>query len=96
MNIKPLGNRVLIRPEMNEKKLSSGLIIPDTADTVMYRAEVLEVGEGEYNQKGVFVPTRVKPGDKIIFVQGSGQEIELNRERLRVIREIDVIGIITE
>ena len=96
MEFKPLGSRVLIKPEMNEKHLASGLIIPDTADTVMYRAEVLAVGEGDYNKKGEFVKTRVKPGDKIIFVQGTGQEIELNRERLRVIREMDVIGIIIE
>ncbi len=96
MKIKPVRSNVLIQPEQNEKKLASGLIIPDTADTVMYRGTVIEAGEGDYTVKGDFVPMRVKPGDKIIFVQGAGQEVEIDRVMYRMIREIDIIGIIHE
>ena len=80
MNIKPLADRVLVRPAEAEQKTASGIIIPDTAKEKPQRGEVLEM--------------TVKVGDQVLYGKYSGTEIEIDGEKLMIMKESDIYAII--
>ena len=95
MGFRPLHDRVLIRREEAEEKTSGGIIIPDTAKEKPMEGEVVAVGPGARNEAGQLVPLDVKAGDKILFGKWSGTEVKLNGEELLIMKESDIMGIIT-
>lgn len=95
-NIKPLGDKVLIKPlsedEMH-KKSPSGIIIPDTVDREKAdRGKVVAVGDGKRNEKGDAVPLRVKAGDKVLFQWGD--KVEIEDEEYYIVGESNVLAIL--
>lgn len=93
MNIKPLGDRVVVKvAEVAEQKTKSGLIVPDTAKEKPQEAEVIAVGPGSLNEKGERVPPDVAVGDKIIFAKYGGMEIKLEGETLLILAERDILA----
>ncbi len=93
MNIKPLGDRVVVKvAEVAEQKTKSGLIVPDTAKEKPQEAEVIAVGPGSLNDKGERVPMDVAVGDKIIFAKYGGMEIKLEGETLLILAERDILA----
>ncbi|MEQ8236480.1 MAG: co-chaperone GroES [Syntrophomonadaceae bacterium] len=93
MNIKPLGDRVVVKvAEVAEQKTKSGLIVPDTAKEKPQEAEVIAVGPGSLNDKGERVPLDVAVGDKIIFAKYGGMEIKLEGETLLILAERDILA----
>ncbi len=89
LNIKPLADRVLVRPAEAEEKTSSGIIIPDTAKEKPMEGEVIAVGQGKKDE-----PLTVKKGDKVLYGKYSGTEITYEGEKYLIMRESDIYAII--
>ena len=96
MKIKPLGDRVLVKRIKEEDKTKGGIIIPDTAKEKPQEGKVVAVGRGKVAEDGKLIPPEVRDGDKILFGKYSGSEIKLDGEEHIVLREDDILGIITE
>ena len=95
-NIKPLHDRVIIRRiEDSTDKTAGGLFIPDTAKEKPQEGEVIAVGEGKYKEDGTRQTLDVKAGDRVLFGKYSGSEIKLDGEELIIMREDEILGIIS-
>ena len=95
MNFKPLHDRVLVRRVESDQKTAGGIIIPDTAQEKPMEGEVFETGSGARDEVGKLVPLDVKKGDKILFGKWSGTEVKMNGEDYLIMKESDIMGIIT-
>ncbi len=93
---RPLHDRVLIKRILGEEKTSGGIIIPDSAKEKPQEGEVIAVGNGKIMEEGKRIALEVKTGDKILFGKYSGNDIKLDGEEYVIIREEDVLGIITK
>lgn len=89
MNIKPLADRVLIRPATVDEKSIGGIIIPDTAKEKPLKGEVLAVGNGTKDEDMV-----VKKGDIVLYGKYAGTELELEGEKFLIMRQSDILAII--
>lgn len=89
VNIKPLSDRVLIKPDTAESKTISGIIIPDTAKEKPQQGMVVAVGNGKKNE-----PITVKTGDKVLYGKYSGTELKHEGEDYMIMRESDIVAII--
>ena len=95
MNFKPLHDRVLVRRVESDQKTAGGIIIPDTAQEKPMEGEVLEIGSGARDEIGKLIPLDVKKGDKILFGKWSGTEVKMNGADYLIMKESDIMGIIT-
>ena len=95
MRFKPLHDRVVIKRVEEETRTKGGIIIPDTAKEKPMQGEVVAVGPGARNEAGEIVPLDLKPGDRILFGKWSGTEVKLDGEDLLIMKESDILGIIT-
>lgn len=97
MKVRPLHDRVLVRPfEEEEEKSKGGIIIPDTAKEKPQKGEVKAVGEGRILDSGQKVSMCVNVGDKVIFGKYAGTEVNIDGEKYLVMREDDIYAIIEE
>lgn len=96
MQITPLGDRILVKPLEAEEKTKGGIILPDTAKEKPQEGKVVAVGKGKVLEDGKIQPLEVKPGDKILYGKYSGTEIKLEDEEHLIIKEEDVLAIITD
>jgi chaperonin GroES len=96
MKFRPLQDRVLVRRLEQEEKTRGGIIIPDTAKEKPMEGEVVAVGPGARSEDGKVHPLDVKAGDRILFGKWSGTEIKIDGEELLIMKESDIMGIITE
>lgn len=94
MNIRPLGDKIVVKRLELEEKLKSGLIVPDTAKEKPQEGEVVAVGKGKMNDKGNIIPMEIKVGDRILFGKYSGNEVKIDGEEYLIMDQNDVIGII--
>jgi len=95
MNFRPLHDRVVVRRLDAEEKTAGGIIIPDTAKEKPMEGEVIAVGPGARNEQGQLVTLDVKAGDRILFGKWSGTEVKIDGEDLLIMKESDIMGIIT-
>ena len=96
MAFKPLHDRVLVRRIESEEKTAGGLIIPDSAKEKPSEGEIVAIGEGARKDSGELIPMAVSPGDRILFGKWSGTEVKVNGEDLLIMKESDILGIITD
>lgn len=89
MNIKPLADRVLVKPSAAEEKTVSGIIIPDSAKEKPLKGEVIAVGNGTKDEEMI-----LKAGDCVLYGKYAGTEIELEGEKYLIMRQSDVLAII--
>jgi chaperonin GroES len=89
MSIKPLADRVLVKPAAAEEKTIGGIIIPDSAKEKPLKGEVIAVGNGTKDEEMV-----LKTGDKVLYGKYAGTEIELDGEQFLIMRQSDVLAII--
>lgn len=94
MAFRPLHDRVLVRRIEDDEKVGS-IIIPDTAKEKPQRGEVIAVGTGARGENNEIIPLDVKKGDKILFGKWSGSEVRINNEELLIMKESDILGIIS-
>lgn len=92
--LKPLGNRVLVRRLAAEEKLKGGIILPDSAKKKQEQAEVIALGSGKKDKNGQLIPMPVKVGDIILMEKYSGQEVTLNDNEYVILRADDIIAIV--
>ena len=98
LSLKPLGDRVVVQPaeKGGEKKLASGIIIPETVDKEkLLKGEIVAVGPGRRNDDGKHIPIEVKPGDTVFFKKPWDEPIKLDSIEYYVLSESDIIGILT-
>jgi chaperonin GroES len=92
-SIKPLGDRVVVKPQPAEEKTASGLFIPDTAKEKPQKGTIIAVGPGR-TENGTKIDMTVKAGDVVLYGKYSGTEIELDSDDLLIMRETDILGIV--
>ena len=93
VKIKPLADRLVVKPIEREEKTKSGLILPDTAKEKPQEGEVMAVGPGKMSDEGNRIAMEVKVGDLVIYAKYGGTEIKLDGEELMILRESDVLAI---
>lgn len=91
--LKPMGDRIVIKPLPQEEKTASGLYLPDNAQEKPMRGEVLAVGPGKVSDDGKTVKMEVQVGDKVLYGKYSGTEIKHDGEDLVIMQEREVLGI---
>ena len=94
MNIKPLSDRVVVKPQAAEEKTASGIILPDTAKEKPQEGKVVAVGNGKVAEDGKKTPLDVKKGDKVLFSKYSGSEVKLDGEDHLIMREDDILAVL--
>lgn len=93
MSLRPLGDRLLVKPTPAEKETKSGIIIPGTAQEKPQKGTILDVGQGRLNTAtGQYEPFAVQPGDEVLYSRYGGTEIESDGEDLLLLRETDVLA----
>ena len=90
--IKPLADRIVVKPAEAEQKTSSGLFIPDNAKEKPMQGKVVAVGPGRKTENGETVATEVKVGDVVIYGKYSGTEISVEGENYLIIKESDIFA----
>jgi len=95
MNIRPLGDRVIVKALAEDEVTASGIVLPDTIDKEKpEQGEVIAVGPGKRLDSGEIAPMSIKVGDKVVFRKYSADEIKVNNEEVLVVNESDIVGII--
>jgi chaperonin GroES len=95
MAFRPLHDRVLVRRIEADQKTAGGIIIPDSAQEKPSEGEVISVGAGSRAEDGTVTPCDVKAGDRVLFGKWSGTEVKLDGEDLLIMKESDIMGIIS-
>ena len=96
MKIRPLQDRVLIKRVPEEEKTKGGIIIPDTAKEKPVEGEVVAAGPGRVQKDGSVRPLEVKKGDRILFGKYSGTDVKLDGQEHLILREDDILAVITK
>ena len=94
MKLKPLADRVVIKPEPAEEKTKGGIILPDTAKEKPVIGEVVAVGPGKIADDGKKITMEVKVGDKVLYGKYSGTEVTVEGEEYLIMREADIFAIV--
>jgi chaperonin GroES len=95
-SIRPLQDRVIVKRVKEEEKTKGGIIIPDTAKEKPIEGEVIAVGNGKVNDDGKVRPLDVKVGDTVLFGKYSGTEVKIDGEDRLILREDDILGVVTK
>ncbi len=94
MQLKPLADRVVVKPIEAAELKKGGIIIPDTAKEKPMEGEIMEVGTGRKTDDGKILPMEVNKGDRILYGKYSGTEVEVDGDELLIMRESDIFAII--
>jgi chaperonin GroES len=94
MQIKPLADRVVVKPIEEAETIRGGIIIPDTVKEKPMQGEVIEVGPGRVNEDGKKTPMEVKKGDRVLYGKYSGTEVSISGAEYLIMRESDIFAII--
>lgn len=94
MKVRPLEDRVLIKPLEAEEKTSGGILLPDTAKEKQQRGKVIAVGEGKLLDSGERAPVSVKEGDVVVFGKYAGTEIKIDGEEHQIMRESEILAVL--
>ena len=95
MKVRPLHDRVLIKRVEEQETVRGGIIIPDSAKEKPQEGEVVAAGTGKRLENGTVTPLEVKAGDRVLFGKYSGTEIKLDGEELLILREDEILGILS-
>ncbi|MBU1660218.1 MAG: co-chaperone GroES [Chloroflexi bacterium] len=93
-SLKPLGDRVVVKPIEQDDITAGGIMLPDTAKEKPQKGEILAVGPGARNDAGERVEMDVKVGDTVMYAKYGGTEIKLDGEKVLVLRESDILAIV--
>lgn len=94
MNIKPLGERVLVEPLKAEEVNKGGIIIPDSAKEKPMEGKVIAVGTGKVDKDGNVLPFNVKKGDVVLMPKYGGTEVKIDDKEYQILREEDILAVI--
>ena len=94
MNLKPLADRVVVRPSVAEERTKGGIIVPDTAKEKPVWGEIIAVGPGKLLDSGKLAPMDVKAGDIVVFTKYGGTEIKLGDQEYVILRQEDILAVL--
>jgi chaperonin GroES len=94
VNVKPIGDRVLVKRLEEKEQVKGGIIVPDSAKEKPQEAEVIALGSGKRNEKGDLVPFEVKVGDRVLISKYGGTEVNYGSEKYVLLREDDLLAIL--
>ncbi len=94
-NLKPLGDRLVIKPASREETTKSGIMLPDTAKEKPQRGTIVAAGEGRRDDSGKRIELDVKVGEEVLFAKYAGTEFKLEDEDLLILSEKDVLAVIS-
>jgi len=92
-SLKPLADRIVVKPSKAEEKTKGGIIVPDTAKEKPVWGEVIAIGPGRTSDDGKLIAPEVKIGDRVLYGKYSGTEVTIDGEELLIMRESDVFAI---
>lgn len=92
MNLKPLADRVVVKPTVREEVTKGGIVLPDTAKEKPQEGEILAVGPGKLAEDGSRIEMEVKKGDKVIYAKYAGTEWKQDGEEYLILRESDILA----
>jgi len=93
VKLRPLGDRVVVRPIEKEEMTKSGIVLPDTAKEKPQEGEVIAVGPGKLGDDCKRLPMEVKEGDKVLFAKYAGSEIKLDDQEYLILRDTDILAV---
>ncbi len=96
MQVKPLADRVVVKPFEETETVKGGIIIPDTAKEKPMQGEIIEVGPGRTTEDGKKIPMEVKKGNKVLYGKYSGTEVSIAGEEYLIMRESDIFAVIQD
>lgn len=94
MKLKPLADRIVVKPADAEEKTKSGIVLPDSAKEKPTKGKVVAVGPGKQDEKGKPMELGVRVGDTVFYGKYSGTEVEVNGEKLVIVRESELYGVL--
>lgn len=94
INIRPLGDRIIIKALEQEERTKGGVILPDTAKEKPQQGEVVAVGPGRVTDKGTKVELEVKSGDRVLYGKYAGTEVKIEGEEFLIIKESEILAIL--
>ncbi len=95
INLKPLADRIVVKPAEAEEKTAGGIILPDTAKEKPVEGTIVAAGPGKVADDGKVIKMEVKVGDKVLYGKYSGTEVTINGEEYLIMRESDIFGILS-
>jgi len=94
MMLRPCGDRVLVKPNVEEERTGGGIVLPDTAKERPQWGEVIAVGAGKWDESGKNrIPMEVKVGDKVVFAKYGGTEVKVDGDEYLILRESDILAV---
>jgi chaperonin GroES len=96
LNLKPLGDRLVVKPLEEEEVTPGGIVLPETAKEKPQKGEVLAIGPGARDDEGNRIAMDVSVGDKVLYAKYGGTEIKMNSDKLLILRESDVLAILED
>ncbi len=94
MNVKPMEDRIILKPMEAQEKTAGGIIIPDNAKEKPQKGEVIAVGPGKVSDKGQRIEMTLKKGDKVLYGKYSGTEVSIDGSDYLIVRESDVLAVL--
>ena len=94
VNVKPIGDRVLVQTTEEKESKKGGIIIPDTAKEKPQEGIIVAIGTGKTDDNGKKIPFEVKKGDRVLYSKYGGTEITVENEKYLIMREDDILGVI--
>lgn len=95
MKLRPLGDRVVVKPLEEEERTKGGIVLPDTAKEKPQHGEVVAVGPGEWDEEGEKrLPLDVKVGDRVLFAKYSGAEVKMDDQEYLILRHGDILAVV--
>ena len=94
--LRPLGDRVVIKPAGREEMTKSGIVLPDTAKEKPQRGTIIAAGEGRRDDDGDRIPMDVTVGDEVLFAKYAGTEFKLDDEDLLILKESDILAVVSQ
>lgn len=96
LNLKPLGDRLIVKPIEQDEKTTGGIILPDTAKEKPQRGTVLAIGPGARDDNGKRIALDITVDDVVMYAKYAGTEIKVDNDKLLILRESDILAIVTE
>ncbi len=94
LNLKPLGDRLVVEPTEKEERTASGIILPETAKEKPQEGTVLAAGPGRTDDDGKRIPMDVKVGDVVLYAKYAGTEVKIDDKKLLILKESDILAIV--
>lgn len=96
MNLKPLGDRLVVKPTEQEETTSFGIVIPDSAKEKPQQGEVVAIGPGRRDDDGEYIAMDVSVGDVVLYAKYAGTEVKIDGSKVLILKESDVLAIVLD